>query len=165
MLDDDSSVGVIKAVSAKPLPMLSEMRTIRVPMEFGIRLNREHPNWLVVLNGKTDKVGLVEKKQVENRNYPFARIPYEQDDPEIVLAWDGNRSMRITAPGVEYAADGTVLDFFITNPDDPHICHHRFRCQLEDTLGSGTVVELPELPERFSVYTKWYYERYQMVME
>jgi len=163
--DEETRVGVIRAVTANMLAELDGTPYIRIPASFGMDLvsgEASSSDWMVVLNEKTQKMELIETTNYLPKNYPFSSIPKKQKNPEIVVTWDGT-SFAVTAPGVEYAVSDAKLDFYVTEVDDPHIMYQHFDCRLINAIRGDAIVGGENVPISFSVFTKQIYDRYQLV--
>jgi len=164
---ENSRTGAIRAISPHKLNDWENMSFLKIPATLGANLvsgKESLFNWSVVFNERTLKMVLVETKQALPKACPVNSIPQDQEDAEIIVSWDGT-NFKVTAPKVEYALDGVNLDFFVTDEDEPYILHQHFGCQLIDAIDGNVTVAGINVPDEFSVYTRWLYERYQLVIE
>lgn len=163
----NSKIGVIKAVSSKLLDELIDMPYIRISPGLGSGLhsgNESFSNWVVVYDDMSSKMKLVRKGNESGRICSFKAIPRSAKSPQIVVTKKEEKFI-VTAPGIRYVTDDMKLEFYITQLDDAHIVYDQFYCNSSEALGKGIIFEVTAIPKRFSVFTRWVYDRYKLVID
>lgn len=166
MPNSNSKIGVIKAVSSKLLDELADMPYISISPGLGSGLhsgNESFSNWVIVYDDMSSKMKLVRKGNESGRICPFKAIPIQCRSPQIVVTKTGEK-FTVTAPEIRYVTDDVKLEFYITQLDDAHILYNEFSCNSSEALGKGMTFKITDIPKRFSVFTRWVYDRYKLVI-
>lgn len=172
--------GTIKAVAPTQLKVMGDMDSIRVPAEIGlgfIKGTTTLNNWVVKWNSDACEMRLFDKTQLAEHlsnnsgvgsSRLFKSTPTQQEKPQVIVTWKPSENIfNVRTRGVSISHEDLIMRFFVTRPDDPNIFYHQFEVQLLETMnrrGYDVLYEV-EIPEKFSVYTKYDLERYQLRIE
>lgn len=164
------TVATIKAIAPIELGEMGDMEFIRVPSEVGLSFTRgtESLNrWVVKWLPEFAEMRL--HKQEQDRPdavIDFLRnIPTRQTKAQVIVTWNRKRkSFNVRTQGISATHPNMDMLFFVTRLHDPNIYYHHFGVALWDTMNSegfGTPCDIV-LPDKFSVYTRTAFDRYQL---
>ena len=171
---NDTTKGVIKAISPSSLTEMGRYEIIRISSEQGLSFTigmKSLTCWMIKWNNDTGKMEMFE----EDRNAIFAmsfvetlffeEVPRIQTKPQLTITYSrGENSFSLMTRGISVSHQDLTMYFFVTNPGDPNILHHYFITTLYETMGRKGVV-IPcnvKLPKKFSVFCKPELERYKL---
>lgn len=164
-------IGTIRAISPVLLDELGDLPFLRVKPEVGLQFTKgtESPsNWVVAWNDRAGKMELAKSIVGAVRMCPFKKIPTDQIEPQVLVKWrPSQREFNISVPYLDIVHDNSRVHFFVTHRDDPNVMYYHIDVLFYDMLSEGghTVWVEKELPEDFSVYTKWVFDSYQLTVE
>lgn len=99
----------------------------------------------------------------------------ETDEEDINIQYDSSRKTMIFEMSEKYQGvrkssikskrkihwDGsTVMSFLITDYNDPNIMYNVIKIKIDDLVGKAVSIQLDNVPEKFSVYTKRIFPKY-----
>ena len=168
-----SVIGSIKAVAPIELKEMGDMNFIRVPPEVGLGFTRGTTplnNWVVAWDSDAEKMVLKQEDETKQPEAPkiLRSIPTNEEKPQITVTWKKSEGVfNVKARGVSISHEDIVMHFFVTRKDDWNILYYPFTVHLLVTMNRKGY-DIPcdvELPDEFSVFTKYALERYQLRVE
>jgi len=169
---DANSAGAIKAVAPIQLKEMGDMDFIRVPSKTGLSFTKGTVSlnyWVVVWNSDAGEMQLT-KQDITSVPAPklLTVIPKRQENTQVAVTWKPLENIfNVRTRGISISHPDITMKFFVTRLDDPNILYHHFEVQLLDTMnrkGYDLLCDV-EIPKKFSVYTKYGLERYQLLIE
>ena len=170
MTDDaNPKVGLIKAIAPIELPDdMGDMPYIRVPAEQGMQFTvgtESISKWLIQWDESAGTMALVKMKTAIGSlaTAIIAQMPTKMRKPEITVQYKKRpKGFKVTARGVGLGQPNMQMRFFVTAADDPNIFYHHFPVDLFKAMtDDGEFVPYKgALPEKFSVYTRFFFDRY-----
>lgn len=122
---------------------------------------------------ESDSLEIVEVKSLIKIDDVLHRIIDDRwadvSDPDLIVKTKDNTLTLILSEKVKakkrihYNGD-TILDFYITDYNDPNILFEKFSVQLNQLIDEEKVFEV-KLPEKFSVYTRRIFKKYIFINE
>jgi hypothetical protein len=124
--------------------------------------------WVIMWNPDKEAMCLMKKK---DEALPYVKTKFlelvspHQNKAQVIVTWNQRSKMfNVLTKGVKEFNPDSKMVFFVTRLNDPNfICHH-FQIPLGDTMvpeGLDIACDV-ELPDRFSVYTKKDFDRYNL---
>jgi len=168
-----SLVGVIKAVAPIELKEMGDMEFIRVPSDIGLGFTRGTTpltNWVVRWDADADAMCLVQLETDSLREAPkfLEVIPTKEENPQTTITWKPSEGVfNVRTRGVSITHPNLDMNFFVTRECDPNILYYHFSVRLLATM-NRVGYDIPcnvSLPKKFSVYTKFELDRYQLRYE
>jgi len=171
---NNAMIGVIKAISPSKLSDMEAVEFIRVPSEVGLSFtigSEPLSGWVVSWDSDKGEMDMVKQdtSSLTNLSVNFLRaIPTRQEKAQVVVTQKPKENVfNVRTKGVSISHFNSPLAFFVTRLDDPNIIYYHFQIPLYDTMNRKGIDfrYSVELPKRFSVYTKYAVDRYQLRIE
>ena len=169
---NNAMIGVIKAISPSKLAEMGDAEFIRVSSEVGLSFTigaEPISCWVVSWDSDKGEMGMVKQGSITNLSANFLKaIPTRQKKAQVIVTQKPKENVfNVRTKGVSISHFNAKMAFFVTRLDDPNILYCHFQIPLYDTMNRKGVdfKYSVELPKRFSVYTKYDLDRYQLRIE
>ena len=164
------TIGTIKAISPRKLDDMDDMEFIRAPSKTGLAFTKGSESlnrWVVKWLPEFAEMRLYKREidKPESMANFLKIIPTSQTKAQVTVTWKRESKLfNVRTRGVSIAHPNIDMYFFVTRLNDPNIFYHQFNVPLLETMNRKGL-DIPcdiILPNKFSVWTRTAFDRYQL---